>query len=61
MNILHFDKFYFSSKNQKIIITATVYFEKAKGVVSEGEIEDLKKIVFVLKQGDKVVILCQRK
>lgn len=61
MNILHFDKFYFSSKNQKIIITATVYFEKAKGVVSEGEIEDFKKIVFVLKQGDKVVILCQRK
>lgn len=42
MNILHFDTFYFSSKNQKIIISATVYFEEEKGVLSVGEIEDKK-------------------
>lgn len=42
MSILHFDTFYFSSKNQKIIDSAIVFFEQEKGVLSEGNIEEDK-------------------
>lgn len=37
MSILHFDTFYFSSKNQKIIDSAIVFFEEEKEVLSEGK------------------------
>lgn len=46
MSIVHFDTFYLSSKNQKIINSATVYFEEKKGVLSKGEIEE-DKILFL--------------